>query len=572
MQSGATRRSGLTRRQVMAAAGASALTLPTSTAQAAPEQVASGSVFEDLEGSGKPGRASRGIAGVMVSNGRDVVKTDPEGRWRLPVREGDSLFVVKPPHWSTPLAPTSVPQFSYLYQPRGSAKDIAWHHPGVAETGPLPPSIDFPLVRQRESARFEVLLFADTQPQDRVELGYLRDDIIAGALGTSAAFGINHGDVVFDDLSLYPRYLQLLGATRIPWHHCPGNHDINLEARDDRSSRETWKRVFGPRHYAFQYAGATFILLDNVYYFGDNPGMPRNGTYCGRIGEQQLQFVRNVVAHVPREHLIVVSMHVPLLTYQDPSNAADNTADRDRLLRLLATRSHAVSFSGHMHLTEHHYLCDGTTAGSTGSRGHHHQVLAAASGGWWGGPHDGRGIPSADSPDGSPNGYHILAVDEAHYSTRFVPATGKTSRQLRAVVNIPSARQAAAIRPDSDAHALAPIPACELAVGELVVNVFDGGPRTRVSYAIGGRPAQVPMQRQAICDPFVAQLFARSAATQKPWVQAVPSSHVWTAGLPCDLEMGAHRIEVRAIDEYGRERVQQLLLEVGPRGALAQPA
>jgi len=36
--------------------------------------------------------------------------------------------------------------------------------------------------------------------------------------------------------------------------------------------------------------------------------------------------------------------------------------------------------------------------------------------------------------------------------------------------------------------------------------------------------------------------------------------------------MGAHRIEVRAVDEYGRERVQQLLLEVGPRGALTQPS
>jgi hypothetical protein len=572
MQSGATRQVGLTRRQVMTAAGASALTLTTSTGQAAPERAASGSVFEDLEGTGKRGPASRGIAGVMVSNGRDVVKTDAEGRWRLAVSEGDSLFVIKPPHWGTPRAPTSVPQFSYLYQPRGSAKDIAWHHAGVAETGPLPRSIDFPLARERESARFEVLLFADTQPQNRLELGYLRDDIIAGALGTRAAFGINHGDVVFDDLSLYPRYLQLLGATGIPWHHCPGNHDMNLEARDDRSSRETWKRVFGPRHYAFQYAGATFILLDNVHYFGDNRGAPRNDAYCGRIGDQQLQFVRNVLAHVPREHLVVVSMHVPLLTYQDPSKAADNTADRNRLLRLLATRQHTVSFSGHMHLTEHHYLSDDTTADSAASHVHHHQVLAAASGGWWGGPHDGRGIPSADSPDGSPNGYHILAVDDARYSTRFVPATGKTSRQLRAVLNSPAARTTAVIRDGSDANPRAPIPACELAACELVVNVFDGGPRTHVSYAIGGRPARVTMQRQAICDPFVARLFARSAAMQKPWVQAVPSSHVWTAGLPCDLAMGAHRVEVRAVDEYGRERVQQLLLEVGPRGALAQPS
>src|SRR5262249_1478758 len=189
------------------------------------------------------------------------------------------------------------------------------------------------------------------------------------------------------------------------------------------------------------------ILLDNVHYFGDDPEEPRSGAYCGRIGERQLQFVRNVLAHVPREHLVVLSMHVPLLTYQDRSKTQDNTADPASFLRLLATRPHTVSFSGQMHATEHHYLSEDATADN---HGHHHQVLAAASGGWWGGPHDGRGIPSADSPDGSPNGYHILAVEDVRYTTRFVPATGKTSRQLRTVVNSPSARQAGAVWAGSD--------------------------------------------------------------------------------------------------------------------------
>ena len=363
MDEGGARRAGPTRRQVIAA-GASALALTAGAGMAAPPALASGLVFEDRNRTGRRGADNRGIAGVLVSNGRDVVRTDAEGRWRLPVADGDSVFVIKPPHWSTPLGVGGVPRFSRLHQPEGTAHDIPWRHAGVAGTGALPAAIDFPLTRQEESARFEALLFADTQPANDTELGYLRDDIVAGALGSKAAFGINHGDVVFDDLSLYPRYLQILGATGIPWHHCPGNHDINSEARDDRGSRETWKRVFGPRHYAFQHAGATFILLDNVHYFGHNPGAARSGTYAGLIGERQLQFVRNLLAHVPREHLVVVSMHIPLATYQDPASAADNTADRDALLRLLSMRPHAVSFAGHMHLTEHHYLTGDASTGS----------------------------------------------------------------------------------------------------------------------------------------------------------------------------------------------------------------
>ena len=80
------------------------------------------------------------------------------------------------------------------------------------------------------------------------------------------------------------------------------------------------------------------------------------------------------------------------------------------------------------------------------------------------------------------------------------------------------------------------------------------------------------MQRTAMCDPYIAQLFARSAPTQKPWVQAVPSSHVWTAPLPVGLEPGAHRVRVRAIDEYGREHVAHTLLEVATPGAAPAPA
>ena len=91
-----------------------------------------------------------------------------------------------------------------------------------------------------------------------------------------------------------------------------------------------------------------------------------------------------------------------------------------------------------MHLTEHHYL--GAGDGFRGATPHHHHVLTAASGGWWGGPKDWRGIPSADSQDGTPNGLHVLAVDGFAYTTRFVPAVGKVSAQLRAVVDGPHRR------------------------------------------------------------------------------------------------------------------------------------
>jgi hypothetical protein len=76
---------GITRRQTLIGAATLGMAVVASRAStaatAADAGAASGIVFEDSDGSGRRGPASRGIAGVLVSNGRDVVKTDSDGRY-----------------------------------------------------------------------------------------------------------------------------------------------------------------------------------------------------------------------------------------------------------------------------------------------------------------------------------------------------------------------------------------------------------------------------------------------------------------------------------------------------------
>jgi hypothetical protein len=70
------------------------------------------------------------------------------------------------------------------------------------------------------------------------------------------------------------------------------------------------------------------------------------------------------------------------------------------------------------------------------------------------------------------------------------------------------------------------------------------------------------MDRVVRLDPFVEEEFTRNEATKKPWVKALPSSHIWSSRLPGDLQPGTHCIAVRVIDEYGREHRDNLVLEV----------
>ncbi len=299
----------------------------------------------------------------------------------------------------------------------------------VSPTGPLPRSIDFPLYRRPEPARFDALLFADTQAATASELEFVRRDLLDHVGRRDALFAINHGDLMGDDLSLLEPYLAILEETGLEWHHCPGNHDLNLDASDAAFGFEAWKQLIGPTHYAFQHAGALFILLNNVEYLGRVPSEPEGRRYRGRIGARQLRFVDNLLQRVPEETLVVVSMHIPLVSFDDPNSPCDTTEDRRDLLKLLSRRRHTMSFAGHSHTTEHHDL--GRDQGFDRDEPHRHCVLTAASGSWWSGPLDARGVPRADSRDGTPRGFHVLSVDGNRATTRFEPLTAETPQPLR---------------------------------------------------------------------------------------------------------------------------------------------
>jgi hypothetical protein len=522
----------------------------------------SGTVYESRSGGVRRQTSDPGIAGVLVSNGHDVVKTDAAGRYTLPVEDESIIFVIKPAGYAVPVDDQMLPRFYYIHQPAGSPRSLNLRFRGIEPTGPLPDSVDFPLRKVDEPQKFEVIVFTDPQPESQVEVDFIRDDVVNGLVGAKAAFGMTTGDIMFDDLSLYPRLNRIIGQIGLPWYNIGGNHDLNYQAPNAKYSRETFKRTYGPNYYAFEYGGALFLMLDNIDYLGFDATKPRGGgKFEGRIGQRQLAFVANVLKEFPEDKLVVTCMHIPLQNYLDPEDISTNTADRGDFLKLLADRPNTVSLSGHTHTKEHHYF--GAEDGFIGPSPHHHHVMTAVSGSWWSGPYDHRGIAVADSRDGSPNGFHVLSIDGQSYSTRFQPANEPNSRQMRIVLDSEYHRDRKELYNEFRMGELlgSPVPQDSAFATNVIVNFFDGGPRTSVEYRIGER-APVKMERVVRPDPFVEEVFARNEATKKPWVKAEPSSHIWSAQLPSDLEAGTHCVGVRAIDEYGREHRDHLVVEL----------
>lgn len=492
-----------------------------------PTQMASGFVFHDKAGNGARGTATPGIAGVGVSNGRDVVMTDANGRYTIPVQEHDLLFVIKPTGWMAPLNEQKLPQFSRAHKPNGAPK---FKYPVIAPTGDLPPSIDFGLRPQTEIEKFRVLLFGDPQPRNIDEIDYMMRDVLAELQGVDAVFGLSLGDVMFDNLEFYEPLNSSFATLGIPWYHTLGNHDMNYDSPNDFHSDETFKKTYGPSYYAFNYGPTHFIVLNNVVYSG--AAADKRGTYSAGLGEAQLEFIRNDLKTVPRDRLVVVAMHIPVR----------QVADRQELYRVLEDRPNVLVLSAHTHVQFHEFI--GEDDGWKGAKPLHHLNHATVCGSWWRGAPDETGVPHATMADGVPNGYSFLNFDGASYSVDYKAARHPANHQMNIWL------------PDQITAGEAP---------EVLVNVFAGSSRSTVEMKIGAEN-WTPLKLTARPDPFFAALKERETAPMPPPGRPLPAiaeaRHIWAAPLPAKLKAGTHAVQIRTTDMWNRTHTDRRLLRV----------
>ncbi|WP_426683151.1 calcineurin-like phosphoesterase family protein [Xanthomonas translucens pv. undulosa] len=491
----------------------------------------SGSVYQERDGHAGRGTGERGIAGVQVSDGVQIVRTDAQGRYRLEVEPGRTVFVIKPDGYAFASAGNGLPAYWRHYAPAGSPK---LNYPGIAPTSGASDGWDFALRAQPAAASTEVLVFADTQTASATDVGYYARDIVAPLLGkTRARLGTTLGDVVSDDLSLYPALNAETAKLGVPWFHVPGNHDLNFDAADDAGSLSSWRAVYGPDTYAAEEGGASFVFLDDVVY---QPQKQPN--YIGGLREDQFAFLQAYLATLPKQRLLVLGMHIPLFDAA-PGKETFRHADRARLFALLQPFAQVLVLSGHSHTQRHYY--HGAGDGWQGAQPLHEYNVGAACGAFWSGAKDADGIPAATMADGTPNGYALLTVQrDGRYALAYHAARAHDDAPM--VLHAPKVLRRGAY------------PAWAV-----YANVFMGEDDSRVEYRIDDG-AWKPMARVQQPDPDLLAENARDDAAdalrgydRSP--EAIPSQHLWRGALPTDLGAGAHRIEVRAFDRWrGKQR------------------
>ncbi len=530
-----------------------------------------GVVFDDKDKDSEQDDGEPGIKGVTVSNGREVVTTDSKGRYELPARDNMNVFVTQPAGYQVPVDRDNVAQFSYIHMPEGSP-DLKYG--GVEPTGPLPGAVNFPMAKSQEtrSPHQSCIIGGDVQTYDRQEVEYARAGAFTDLAERSDYTGCGAlflGDIVGDDLSLYPETRGLTSMINGPARFLPGNHDLDLDAVQSSHRFDTFRSQLGPDYYSYDVGTLHVVALNSVQY-------RKGDQYFGGLGEEQLEWLRRDIAQVPKDTTIVLASHIPLLNYNDQSEKRHQVKEVQQVHDIVAGHE-AVSFAGHSHTTEFMRAGD-SAAGWAETMGvaelpFDHITAGAIAGDWYSGRVDD-GYPTALQKDGAKPGVVTFESRPDGYSERFTVTGGDESEQMAVGVNSPRYREW--VEKNRENAGSAPgltdptsITRADLAAGTwLTADVFAGSTGTEVTVSIDGGEAKEaertqPMQGE---EKKLGPLWSDPVAVQEQLVHggnlAESGMHLWRHELPGDLAVGTHTAEVTSTDRYGRTCTETIELTV----------
>ena len=440
----------------------------------------------------------RGLPRIPVSDGLQVVDTADDGTFELITLPAQGFVrITLPSGYRIPLNRSGTARF---YQPltRRSEQSAVFE----LERDPV------------GHENHTLLLLGDIQTQNTMEMEWFHSQSVpdlqstVARLGREHVFGISCGDIMFDNLHLYPDYEVGVRNVGVPFFQVVGNHDLDLDSLTDRGSTETFGDHFGPGHYSFNRGAVHYVVLDDVFWYGQG--------YLGYLGADALLWLQQDLARVEPGSPVIVATHIPVLGSQhlrlgeETPRAALAIVNREALYRLLEPFN-AHILTGHTHECEHVF-----------EHGTHEHVTGAVCGAWWSGP---------ICHDGTPNGYCIYTIRGEQVSWRYKATGFGIEHQMRL-------------------HRTGPD---RSAPGELLANIWNWDPEWTVRWFADGQP-RGEMERRRGRDPLSVALHGGpDLPERREWVEPVPVDHMFRAGLTGE----ERQVVVEATDRFGRVFVNE---------------
>jgi len=472
-----------------------------------------GNAFIDENFNGHKDREEESFPGLLVSNGRELVSTDKQGNYSIEKLAGRQVFAIKPSSWQFPMGDD--------FQP-------AFYHSMELNT------FNIPLNPSADENEYSLVLMGDPQVYAQDQINYLGEVATDELLGADYDFMIVLGDLVGNTLSLLPKVKTTLGLTEKACYYALGNHDRDRGEFQSPSTEDndSFEESYGPDYYSFNWGKVHFLVLNDVLTVDKN----ENGRdYFPGIHPDQAEFIKNDLARVPAEKLVVVCAHIPFFL-----EAKKITQTRE-ILTLLKDHPKVFMATGHSH-NQIQLFFDGDE-GWAHEQPVHQLVAGAICGGWWRGEPDIYGIPGAMMRDGTPQGYWFMHVEGTDYQLEYKVSGRSPEKQMH--IWVPYYNETDTVMNAS------------VNDRDVWVNVYAGNEFTDVKMRIDKGSWQT-IERREEFDPYILRLLERQEIGRAPSPGSVPlkdgpraCTHLWYSQVPDGLEKGAHVIQVQAKNSHG---------------------
>jgi len=156
-------------------------------------------------------------------------------------------------------------------------------------------------------------------------------------------------------------YMMMHSGIQADLYPAIGNHDLVAANPVDGSTPEKDPRaMFMARtglhrtYYSFDAVGYHFVVLDSIRVTRDRY------QFHGRIGSEQIEWLKKDLTHVPRSTPIVITTHIPLLSaFYSASMGATFAAPKNRVvvnnvevLKIFKDHNVILVLQGHLHVKE----------------------------------------------------------------------------------------------------------------------------------------------------------------------------------------------------------------------------
>ena len=278
------------------------------------------------------------IEGVVVSDGMQSVKTDVNGEYVMKSKMADVRFVMIsiPAKYEIPLR-NSRPQF-FRRVPR---------HIEAARA-------DFVLTeRKNPSDNFVLAMIGDPQTNglksdnaiERFRDVVMPDLVSYVESSIHDVYAIALGDVVYNKMTGYDDYIDVIDAAAVPMFNVIGNHDFdqrNLFAT--KLGTPYFESYLAPQNYSFNIGKIHFVVVNDIVYNRANDKQK----YKTGLENYTYKWLENDLKHVSKETTIVICSHAPIFK-REGKNFCEKSVNYKKYSALLAEYKNVYAWAGHTH-------------------------------------------------------------------------------------------------------------------------------------------------------------------------------------------------------------------------------